>query len=191
MNDYLTNITLIQRIHNRMDESSWQEFTETYSPYIKPILYHFNIPHDQADDLSQDIFLKVWKSIESFEYRPEKCKFRTWLSTVCRNTIFDYFKKMKASSVNIDEITLPGSAPEVDAIIEREWKLYIANKALVNLRAKFEDNVIEAYLQFNNDVPVATVARALGIAENTVYVYNKRVKAAMSREIIMLTHYLE
>jgi len=191
MDDKQTRFTLIQRIRNQMDQSSWEEFTATYSPYINAILYRSGIPYDQVEDVSQDIFVKVWKGIENFEYDPEKCHFRTWLSTVCRNKVYDYWKSKKATSVELDEANLEDKTAEIDEIIEREWKIYIAEKALKNICAKFEAHVVRAYKEFQTGRSVKEISNELGIAENTVHVYSKRVKAAMTREITLLINYLE
>ena len=66
-----TRMTLIQRVKNNLDETSWEDFTETYTPYIMAILHRSGIPHNQVEDLCQDILLKIWKSIGNFDYNPE------------------------------------------------------------------------------------------------------------------------
>ena len=183
-----TRITLIQRIKNRVDETSWEEFTHWYSPYIMAILRRSGIPHSQLEDLKQDILISIWKSIEKFEYDPTKCSFRTWLSTISRNKIYDFFARQKTKNNYESKLQdSPLDKAEIDQIIEREWRLYIAGKAFERVSQQFNNKAIEAYRNFQSGKGVDLVAQELNISESSVYVYNKRVKDAMSREIIGLT----
>ena len=172
-----------------MDQSSWDEFNNTYSRYIKAILYHARVPRDVIADLTQDIFLKVWKSIERLEYNPQKCRFRTWLGTVCRNTIYNYFNRRQAAHEELEDSLCKQA--EIDEIIETEWQIYIAAMAMDNVSKRFNDKFIYAYKEFQSGRGVAEIAETLEIAENSVYVYSKRVKTAISREIILLINDLE
>jgi len=185
-----TKFTLIQRIRKQMDESSWTEFTGIYSPFIKAILFHAGAPVSAIDDLSQDIFIKVWKSIENFEYNPDKCRFRTWLSTVCRNTVCNYFKS-KRENTDFNEEHMASKSAEIDEIIEREWKIYIGAKALENVSKLFNEKFMYAYKEFQTGRSVPEIAETLEIADSSVYVYSNRVKEAMSQEIIRLVNDLE
>ena len=184
-----TRLTLIQRIKNRLDDSSWEEFTKWYSPYIMAILHRSGVPRHEVEDLCQDILLKIWKNIENFEYKPAECTFRTWLSTVCRNKIYDFFAREKTKKKITGEgtIALVSEKAEIDSIIEREWRLYIAGLAFEQVSQQFNEKSMSAYSEFHKGREVGEIARDLGISESSIYVYNKRVKDAMSREIILLS----
>ena len=131
MSNESTRVTLIQRIKNRLDENSWEEFTKWYSPYIMAILRRSGIPNHQIEDLNQDILLSIWKSIENFDYKPSECTFRTWLSTISRNKIYDFFARQKTKKCyeSSEVIATTLEKAEIEVIIEREWRLYIAGKA--------------------------------------------------------------
>jgi len=49
---------------------------------------------DEADDITQDTFLKAWKSLKSYD--PESAKFKTWLMRIARNTTIDHLRKKKS-----------------------------------------------------------------------------------------------
>ena len=185
-----TRMTLIKRVKDRLDDNSWEEFTQTYQPYIMTILHRSGIPSSHIQDLCQDILLKIWKSIESFEYDPEKCTFRTWLSVVCRNTVYKFSAKQKKLAIDDVEVPHIADEAEIDHIIEREWRLYIAAKALESVSRQFNKNALEAYRGFHKGQSVEDIAQSLEISESSIYVYNKRVKDAMSREIILLSREL-
>ena len=176
-----------------MDNSSWEEFTNWYSPYINAILYRSGVPFDSVEDLCQEIMLRVWKSIENFEYDPSKCRFRTWLSTVCRNHLVRWFQvqKKKYNKVDMDEKYLPPGEAEINEIIDNEWQVYIASRAFEKVSRNFNEKALKAYTDFQKGIDVEVIAKEIGVAENTVYVYSKRVKEAMTREILLLVSELD
>jgi RNA polymerase sigma-70 factor (ECF subfamily) len=186
-------MTLIQRVKNRLDDKSWEEFARWYEPYIKAIAYKSGVPLPHIDDLCQDILLRVWKSIENFEYNPEKCKFRSWLTTVSRNQIYTFFsrEKKKQNDVEVNEEILGPEEAELNEIIEKEWQAYIVTLALKKVRENFSGNVVDIYLAFQDGLTIDLVAKKYDVSESSVYVYNKRVKAAVTREIVLLVNDLE
>lgn len=65
------------------------------SRYLKPIygfIYYQVKSQEQAEDLTQEVFLKVWKNFKKFN--PEK-KFKTWLFIIAKNTVIDYWRQKK------------------------------------------------------------------------------------------------
>ena len=193
MDIHSTRMTLIQRVKNRLDDKSWEEFARWYEPYIKAIAYKSGVPLPHIDDLCQDILLRVWKSIENFEYNPEKCKFRSWLTTVSRNQIYTFFsrEKKKQNDVEVNEEILGPEEAELNEIIEKEWQAYIVTLALKKVRENFSGNVVDIYLAFQDGLTIDLVAKKYDVSESSVYVYNKRVKAAVTREIVLLVNDLE
>ena len=188
-----TRMTLIQRVKNRLDNNSWEEFTRWYEPYIKAIAHKSGVPLPHIDDICQEILLRVWKSIENFEYDPSKCKFRSWLTTVSRNRIYTFFnqEKKKQNDVEVNEEILGPEDAELDEIIEKEWQAYIVQLALDKVSESFSDKVVNIYKDFQSGKTVDVIAKEYDVSESSVYVYNKRVKGAMTREIVLLVNDLE
>ncbi len=193
MKDQVTHMTLIQRVKDRMDQQSWEEFTTFYSPYIMGILNKAGIKYDFVEDLCQEILLRIWKSIENFEYDPSKCKFRTWLGTVCRNHIYNFYERVekKYDNVDMDESYLPPGEADINEIIEKEWQVYIAKKAFEKVSNDFNDKALVSYTEFQKGRDVADISKEIDVAANTIYVYHRRVKQAMTREILLLVKELD
>ena len=170
---------------------SWQEFIECYRPYIFSILSRSGIPKSLLDDNCQEILLKLWKGIRSFEYDPAKCKFRSWLSTICRYHIYNFFNKdNRRKSFDKERYTssrVIEQKADIDFIIESEWEVFIVEKAFIKVGGYFSEKVMKVYTEFQNGVKPEDIAKHMKIALNSVYVYNKRVKDAMIREILILT----
>lgn len=73
-----------------------------YEKYIAPIFrfIYFRVKNRQeAEDLTQVVFLKAWKNVK--KYRKQNNPFSSWLYTIARNTIIDYWKKKK--EVDLDD----------------------------------------------------------------------------------------
>ena len=56
------------------------------------VAYKFVGRHDQAEDLTQDIFLKIFRSLDTFDRR---ANFQTWLISVSRNLCIDYYRSVR------------------------------------------------------------------------------------------------
>lgn len=81
---------LVERLKSG-DKAAFEEAYDRYSPTLYGIV--LNIIHDeqQAQDILQDAFVKVWKKIHAFD--PSKGRFFTWLLNLTRNTAIDAYRK--------------------------------------------------------------------------------------------------
>jgi RNA polymerase sigma-70 factor (ECF subfamily) len=76
----------------RKDNAAWEQIVARFRRKVFHIAYKFTGKHDQAEDLSQEIFLKVFKSLEKFH---RDADFSTWLSSVARNYCIDHYRASK------------------------------------------------------------------------------------------------
>ena len=194
-----TRLTLIQRIcQAHDDEASWEDFVSSYQDYIFVIIRNFGLETELIKDLQQEVMLQLWKDLPRFEYRPGECRFRTWLSRVTCNVIRTYLKS-KAGRQRTNEVNFQQalnnleqiSAPEIERIAEQEWKIFIAEKALNNLRSRLSDKLIAVYeggLEGTSDLQLAA---DIGITEASVRVYRQRVRNAMLKEISRINSELD
>ena len=64
------------------DQGAWEEIVRQHRRKVFNIAYKFTGRHDEAEDLTQDIFLKIFKSLHTFDRR---ANFQTWRVSVSRN----------------------------------------------------------------------------------------------------------
>jgi RNA polymerase sigma-70 factor (ECF subfamily) len=76
----------------RKDNAGWEIIVGRYKRKVFHIAYKFTGRHDNAEDLTQEIFLKVFKSLEKFN---RDADFSTWLSSVARNFCIDHYRASK------------------------------------------------------------------------------------------------
>src|SRR3954451_4521145 len=82
---------LIQRCL-RGDQAAWERIVRLHWRKVFNVAYKFVGRHDEAEDLTQDIFLKIFKSLGTFDRR---ANFQTWLISVSRNLCIDHYRSVR------------------------------------------------------------------------------------------------
>src|SRR5438067_12707163 len=90
--------SLIQRCLDG-DQLAWDDIVRQYRRKVFNVAYKFVGSHDEAEDLTQDIFLKVFKSLYTFDRR---ANFQTWLISVSRNLCIDHYRRVRKEREAID-----------------------------------------------------------------------------------------
>ena len=85
-----TRQTLIDRARDPNNSQAWDEFTDYYKGFIRMVLMQLQAPLDDLEDLSQTILVKLWQNLSTVELGRDHAKFRTWLGTVIRNTVYTH-----------------------------------------------------------------------------------------------------
>ena len=176
----LTRQTLLLKVRNQYDDASWEEFTSYYSNYIYAVLKGMGIDHDGLSDMNQAVLLKLWKNLPNFDYDPEKGSFRSWLCTIIRRSVYNYFRDKKSASELKTEDAVES---EIETISEKEWMLHIASMAWENIRDEFSESVQGIYMRLSKGESPDNIAEETGVTRGTVYVYKERVQKALRREV--------
>lgn len=91
-NNYRTipETTLIERLQSHSQEA-FSALYDNYAPSLLGIIFNIVKDRDEAENLLQDSFVKIWRSIS--QYESGKGRLFTWLLTICRNTALDFLRK--------------------------------------------------------------------------------------------------
>src|SRR5712691_4348493 len=81
------------------DQAAWETIVRQYRRKVFNTAYKFVGRHEQAEDLTQDIFLKIFKSLDTFDRR---ANFQTWLISVSRNLCIDHYRSVRQERQTID-----------------------------------------------------------------------------------------
>lgn len=81
------------------DQQAWDAIVRLYWRRVFNVAYKFVGRHDEAEDLAQDIFLKVFRSLATFDRR---ANFQTWLISVSRNLCIDHYRSVRKERETID-----------------------------------------------------------------------------------------
>lgn len=181
-----TNETLIQRVKNRIDQKSWNEFTNYYKPYLYRVVDNIISSHHDTEDLVQKVLLACWEKIPDYSYSPEKSRFRTWLCAIARNMSLKFLRDSGRYQSKLDNLQANNEDEMTNELLkveEKEWKLYISNLAWKNIQNDFEGNALECFLLMSEGLSANHIAEKLGISPGSVYVLKKRVTEKLYREI--------
>jgi RNA polymerase sigma-70 factor (ECF subfamily) len=85
------------------DSRAWEQLARTQHRKIYGICYRFTGSQSDAEDLTQEAFLKMYRNLASFD--PEKGGFTTWLTTLTRNLLVDNYRRsrLERASDSLDE----------------------------------------------------------------------------------------
>lgn len=191
---YLTRETLLKRLKSVDDDLAWEEFSFYYSRFIYSILVKSGVKQEDRDDLVQQVMLKVWKSLPNFDYDQKRGGFRNWLFIVSRNTAYNFLARDKryTSTEEIEQLPVDGAvSPEIEEVIEDEWKRYISSLAFENVSKSCSPLSMDIFASSAEGETLGQIAKRLDMKENTVCRYKNRVKEKLIAEIKSLREMLE
>lgn len=190
-----TSYTLLQRAVDRGDDEAWDQLVEHYRRFIYYVLHRLNANACDVDDLTQQVLIRVLNSLKNFDR--SKGRFRTWLSTIIRNTAVTHFQRNAAARKRIDILQAEGGfgtgtqAPEIDAYIEQEWNTYIATQAMERVRARSHGQAMDVFELALDGWSASEISGKTGLTISSVYTLKKRVKKQLYLEVLELTSDLE
>jgi RNA polymerase sigma-70 factor (ECF subfamily) len=172
------------------EAAAWEEIVQRYHRRIYNICYRFSGSPDQAQDLTQEVFIKMYGSLKSYD--SQRAAFMTWMTTITRNLLVDYFRKTKqermtdsldaATSEHEDALPLseriPDKAPPPDARVQSRETKEAVHRALQKLSPDLREAVILRDLQ---DMDYREIATVLRVPEGTVKSRINRGRAELAR----------
>lgn len=173
----------------RGDSSAWQQLVLAQHRRVYGICYRFTGSPTDAEDLTQDVFLKVYKNLPGFD--PEKGAFTTWLTTLTRNMLVDHFRRTRLDRAtdSLDENLHDEDGPtmaerladarpnQMEQVARQEMRVRIQH-ALKQLSPELREAVILRDLQ---DMDYREIAAVLRVPEGTVKSRISRGRAELAR----------
>ena len=175
------------------DQQAWQQLVVSQHRRIYAICYRFTGSAADAEDLTQDVFLKLYRNLASFD--THKGSFQTWITTLARNLLVDHFRRTRldratdsldASFTSDDdgtklgdrlaELNDPRPSPETHAA-GLELKVRI-QQALAQLSPELREAVVFRDLE---DMDYKEIAQVLRIPEGTVKSRISRGRGELAR----------
>jgi RNA polymerase sigma-70 factor (ECF subfamily) len=168
------------------DQSAWDAIVRLYWRKVFNIAYKFVGRHDEAEDLAQDVFLKLFKSLKTFDRR---ANFSTWLISVSRNLCIDHYRSMRREhdvvTHEVDPSTL-ANASTTDSplvLLERRDRVSLLRAALDRLAPTLRMAVMLRDIQ---ELSYQEIAERLGVPEGTVKSRINRGRTELARQITRL-----
>ncbi|MBV8904389.1 MAG: sigma-70 family RNA polymerase sigma factor [Acidobacteriia bacterium] len=164
------------------DETAWEQFVREHTRHVYAICYRFTGSSAQAQDLTQEVFLRVFRTLKSF--RSAEGSLGTWLTRVTRNLLIDHYRRSRQERVTdpIEErlpvIEEAGNVPRPDQALAGREASEILQQALEKLSPDLREAVILRDLQ---EMEYREIAQALAIPEGTVKSRINRGRAELGR----------
>ena len=171
------------------DSGAWTELVKSHHRRVYALCYRFTgSPHD-AEDLTQDVFLKVYGNLAAFDMA--RGSFQTWITTLTRNLLVDHFRRSKqqratdSMDAGWDEtgdltlaMRLASDGPtQHDRAAQKEIAKMV-QEALTRISPELREAVILRDLQ---DMDYKEIAQVLRIPEGTVKSRISRGRAELAR----------
>lgn len=168
------------------DQSAWDEIVRLYWRKVFNIAYKFVGRHEEAEDLTQDVFLKLFKSLKTFDRR---ANFSTWLISVSRNLCIDHYRRVRrereAINRDVDVVTLarPAASDSAQDMLERRDRVAMLRVALDELAPSLRTAIVLRDIQ---ELSYHEIADRLGVPEGTVKSRINRGRTELARQIVRL-----
>ncbi len=151
------------------DDAAWEMVVNQYARRIYNLTYRYTARRDEAEDLTQEVFIRVYQNLKSF--RSESGSFQNWIMRVGRNLVIDHYRRTRryqqaAGTEEMENMNLKDdkiSSPQ--RIAEQSEAARFLSEGLQALSPELKEAIILRDLE---GMPYLEIAELLGIPEGTV-----------------------
>ncbi len=167
----------------RGDEGAWQELVSLHTRRVFGLAYRFTGRVDEAEDLTQEIFIKVYKTLD--RYRETDGPFAGWLMTVARNHAIDHYRRRKQDLLRRTEDprileTAPAKEEHPIVGLERQERARLVHRGLRALPPDLRLPLILCDLQ---GLPYDEIASTLQVPLGTVKSRINRARLELAKRL--------
>lgn len=164
-------------------EAAWDEMVRTYTRRVYSICYRFTGKDSDAQDLTQEVFLRVFRTLKSF--KAGEGSFIVWLNRLTRNLLIDHYRRTKVERATdsiedqlpvLEETASPAS--RTDGILAGREAGEMLQMALQKLSPELRETVI---LRDVEELEYREIAQVLNVPEGTVKSRLNRGRAELAR----------
>ena len=167
----------------RGDQAAWEAIVRMHWRKVFNVAYKFVGRHDEAEDLTQDIFLKIFKALHTFDRR---ANFQTWLISISRNLCIDHYRSVRKERETLAREVDPANLMPVSR--ERSPHTHVEQadlrrqiqEALAQLPATLREAVVKRDLQ---EFSYQEIAEQLRLPEGTVKSRINRGRLELARQL--------
>jgi RNA polymerase sigma-70 factor (ECF subfamily) len=185
-----TRVTLLARLRQHpTDQAAWAVFVECYGRHIYRWCRQWKLQHADAEDVTQDILLKLSQKLRAFAYDPSR-SFRGWLRTLTHHGWRDFVDSPRRAQAAADDGQVWELRQTLEAredLVQRLQEAFdheLLEAAQVRVRLRVAPHTWEAFrLLALEGLPVAAVAAKVQMQVAMVYVAKSKVQKLLREEI--------
>jgi RNA polymerase sigma factor (sigma-70 family) len=188
-----THLSLLQALGEEgRREDAWAVFQAGYRDVILGWCQRYGLDFHSAEDLTQEILIKLLDALPRHEHNPDRGRFRSWLKTVVRTVLADRRRRQwrrhepggvggSTALVRLGDLPSPEAVEELSVAVDRRTASWEA-EVLDRVRARVEPTSWAAFCQrMIERRPAAEVAAELGLSVGAVYKAAERIKRMAAR----------
>lgn len=189
----VTRPSLLLAIRDAENNAAWEQFVDLYTPLVFNHCRGRGLQEADAADVSQEVMRAVAGAIRRFEYDRSRGAFRTWLLTVTRSKLNNFFGRHARTPVAVGDTAMQQRLeseppPEEGLEWEHEFRQRLFQYAAEKIRPEFQEKTWLAFWQSSvENKPVEEVAALLGLSAGAVYIARSRVTARLRARISQLS----
>jgi RNA polymerase sigma-70 factor (ECF subfamily) len=164
-------------------EAAWDELVRTYTRRVYALCYRFTGKESEAQDLTQEVFLRVFRTLKSF--KSGEGSFTVWLNRLTRNLLIDHYRRTKLERATdsiedqlpvLEETAAMGA--RTDGMLAGREASEVLQAALQRLSPDLRETVI---LRDIEELEYREIAQVLAVPEGTVKSRLNRGRAELAR----------
>ena len=165
------------------DQSAWETIVQQNWRKVFNVAYKFVGKHDEAEDLTQDIFLKIFRALGTFDRR---ANFQTWIISISRNLCIDHYRSVRkerqtiAREVDTSDLQPASNDRGPYHAAEHQDLRVLLKQALQTLPLTLRTAVVMRDLQ---ELSYQEIADRLGLPEGTVKSRINRGRIELARQL--------
>jgi len=170
------------------DHSAYALLVERYKSYVFTLTLRFTKNREDAEEISQDIFVKAYRSLADFK---GTAKFSTWLYTIVNTTCITFLRKKRLDIRSLDDEKTFEVADSQDSgfranQVEQKSRLNMVNQAIAMLNP---DDAEIITLFYKSEQSLEEISQVLGVEVNTAKVRLHRARTRLKEK--MEKHFTE
>lgn len=176
----LTSVTLLARMKDEHDHAAWDQFLQRYGPRVLQWCRAKELNETDAEEVAQQVLVKLLSKMVAFEYEPQRGRFRGWLRTVTLNTWKDYLRDNARHRAHFSQFPEEELADSVTEEYDRE----LFEMASEHVRQNVEPQTWRAFeMRAFDQVPSRQVADELGMTVAAVNMAKSRVQKMLTETL--------
>jgi RNA polymerase sigma-70 factor (ECF subfamily) len=181
MHTELTDTDIIKRILQG-EQAIFAILVERYQQYVFTLVLRFTDNREDAEEISQDIFVKAYRSLADFR---GESKFSTWLYTVVRTSCITFLRKKRLDTTSIDNertfLQLENKESAFKSnIIEQKSRHAMVNEA-IRLLSPDDSQLITLF--YKGEQSLDEIGKIMGLEPNTVKVKLHRARNRLKEKM--------
>ncbi|HYV95329.1 MAG TPA: RNA polymerase sigma factor [Chitinophagales bacterium] len=184
MPDQTTDLVLIESVIAG-NQSAFAELVKRYQRYVFTVALNFVKRREDAEEIAQDCFVKVYRSLATFKM---ESKFSTWLYGIVYYTSMTFLRKKQVDKVSIDdeETFLQLENKESDFKADKAEKKSRSEYIQLAMKSLLPDDAMVLTLFYQGEQSLEEIAKATGYEANTVKVKLHRARLRMKEKLELM-----